>query len=127
MLCLFLGLAKIFEVRCFHFHLVENCQAGPDRVKRVKQLLASMQAQVYELLEVVKLSSALGPFLAQLRKIRKHGAGPTVGMQALRRLEEAGVREVKEMSALFIEHFCALGIRRNLAKQLWHAARRLRV
>jgi helicase len=78
-LWLLAGLAQILDLRCFCFHLREECEADRERVKRVKELLARMRAQVFKLQGRLKYCSPLGPVLYHIRQ-RQSAEGPSVGL-----------------------------------------------
>jgi helicase len=45
------GVAEVLDLRCFYFHLRQECDADPDRTKRVKSILLRMRAQSFALRE----------------------------------------------------------------------------
>jgi hypothetical protein len=65
------GIAKIPEISCFYFHLLEECKALTNRVKRVKQRLNRMRYQAFELPEHLKYYSPLSPLLRSIRRTEK--------------------------------------------------------
>ncbi len=58
------GLAKILDLRCFYFHLREECAAESDRIERVKKLLRTMRAQIFDLQDHLNTARLSGPFFA---------------------------------------------------------------
>jgi helicase len=146
------GLGKIIDIRTVYFHLRESCGASDERVTRVKHLLTRMRGQTFELQGLLKHCSPLGPMLVDLRaslarkppralrdtamssdrsgdvmSIESHdGSGSIVGFQTIRRLEEAGVRDIADLAALHLHELVQLGIRRRFARQLYAYARRRR-
>jgi hypothetical protein len=94
------GLAKILDLRCFYFHLRQECDADTDRVRRVKQRLRGMRAQTFDLQEHLKYCSPLGPVLRSIRRTLPALTKATVGVQSIRRLEEAGIRSIAELACL---------------------------
>jgi superfamily II DNA/RNA helicase len=123
-LWLLAGIAKILDLRCFYFHLREECAAGTERVQRIKRLLRRMRAQVFDLQEHLKYCSPLGPVLRSLRRMRREGEGASIGVQSIRRLEEAGIRSIVELAMLQLNDLVRLGVRRDLAKQIRSYMRR---
>lgn len=97
------GIAKILEVRCFYFHLLEECKASSDRVKRVKQQLTRMRHQTFELKEHLKYCSPLGSLLRSIRRTEKTAKRASVGINTIRRLEESGVRNLQELASFKIQ------------------------
>jgi helicase len=117
------GLARLLEIRTFYFHLREDCQADFERLKRVKHLLARMRQQVYDLQEKLKYCSPLGPALRDIRRLMGGG----VGVQTIRKLEDAGVADLMGLIDLGANGMQELGIRRDIAKKIaGYLARRLR-
>ena len=118
------SLANLLDIRCFYFHLVETCGASAERVQRVKKLLQSIQRDVFDLQEQLKYCSALGPVLRGVRNLFQRAEGPTVGIQTMRKLEEAGVADFRALAKLSTPELVKLGVRRDLAKQLRTFVRR---
>ena len=112
-------------MRTFYFHLKEECQADLNRIKQVKSILRTLRHQLYDLQEQLKYCSLLGPLLRQIRHVR--GNQPGIGMQTMRKLEEAGVIHVKDIYDLGFEGLVKKGIRRNIAKQIMMHLKRRRV
>jgi helicase len=117
-LWLLAGITKVLDLRCFYFHLREECAADIERVQRMKRLLRRMRAQTFDLQEHLKYCSPLGPALRSLRRTRREVEGASVGMQSIRRLEEAGIRNVAELARLQLNDLVRLGVRRDLARQI---------
>jgi helicase len=126
---------RTLDVRAFYFHLRETCTADDQRVKRVKRLLAVLLRQTYELQGMLKYCSPLGPVLVAMRAARGHRAtvkppgnrqrpASTVGVQTIRRLEAAGVRDLAALSTLHVDDLIALGVRPGYARQLHAYVRR---
>jgi hypothetical protein len=124
MLWLLAGLGQILDVRCFYFHLREGCAASTERIRHVKLVFQRMRAQVFDLQDHLKYCSPLGPVLRRLRSTRRSAPGPSVGVQTIRRLEEAGIHSVAELAPLHVDDLVRLDIRRHLAKQICAYVRR---
>lgn len=112
------GLTEVLDLRCFYYHLREECGADPDRIKRVKKLFQEMRTQAFKLREHLSYASPLGPIFRAIRASRLDSIGPSVGTGSLRRLEEAGIRSFKDLAALNLDDLLKLGIRRDLAQQI---------
>jgi hypothetical protein len=112
------GLAEVLDLRCFYFHLRQECDADPDRTKRVKSILLRMRAQSFALREDLSYCSPLGPVLRALRATRAGTGGRSVGVRSIRRLEEAGIRSLSDLVPYEITDLIRLGIRQDLAKQI---------
>lgn len=118
MLWLLSGLAQLLEVRVFYFHLREECQADADRVHRVKQRLARMRHQLYELREQLTYCSPLGGLLRGVRGLFQGQDGAVAGEGTLRRLEAAGYRSLREVATLDVPALTAIGVRPAFARQI---------
>jgi hypothetical protein len=112
------GLEKIYDVRCFYFHLKEECQADKDRIQGVKKSLRMLQIQTFELREHIKYCSPLGPLLRSLRRSRVNGDDTHIGIQSLRRLEDAGFRTLAELAGITVEDMTRLGLRPSVANKI---------
>jgi helicase len=116
-LWLLAGVAEILDLRCFYFHLREECEADHERVKRVGELLLKIRAQVFELQESLKYCSPLGLVLREIRRVMSP-EGPRVGPRSIRRLEEAGINSVDKLLLLTADELVRLGVRRDFAEQI---------
>src|SRR4051794_6374577 len=75
MLWLLSGIVQMLDVKCFYYHLREDCKASIERARRFKQALNTLRAQTYDLRENLVYCSPLGAFLQSLRR-SKTGAHP---------------------------------------------------
>jgi len=121
------GLARILDAPCFLFHLLKVCHADEDRIKRIVTVLHEMRNQTYDLQERIKYCSPLGPVLRGVRSLLKGGKGHTVGVQTIRRLENAGITSISALVELSAEDFKKIGIRDDFAKQIMEYIRRWRL
>jgi len=121
-LWLLLGLTRILDIKCFFYHLKENCHAEVERIQKVKRLIGTMRRDVMDLQEQIKYCSALGPFLRELK--RSAGSRSGVGIQSIRRLEDSGVKSFAELRALGLNGIIAQGVRKDIAKQIALFARK---
>lgn len=111
------GLAKLLELRTFYYHLKEDCQASLERIKRIKRCLRRMRYQTYELREDLKYCSPLGSLLKEIRRMLPPQERK-LGIQSIRKLEEAGIQSLKDLVGLDSDHLVALGLRRKQAEQI---------
>jgi helicase len=116
LLWLLAGVIRLLDIKAFFFHLKETCQASTERIKRVKQHLGKMCRDAFDLQEQIKYCSALGPLLRQLKRSAGKRAG--VGVQSIRKLEEAGLTTFGEVQKLGYEGLVAKGVRRDIAKRI---------
>jgi len=121
-LWLLLGLTRILDIKCFFYHLKENCHADVERIQKVKRLIGTMRRDVMDLQEQIKYCSALGPFLRELK--RSAGSRSGVGIQSIRRLEDSGVKSFAEVRALGLNGIIAQGVRKDIAKRIALFARK---
>jgi hypothetical protein len=121
-LWLLLGLVRILDIKCFFYHLKENCNAELARIQKIKRLIATMRKDVMDLQEQIKYCSALGPFLRELK--RSAGLRSGVGIQSIRRLEDSGVKSFAEVRALGLNGLIAQGVRKDIAKRIALFARK---
>lgn len=124
LLWLLSGLAQILDVRCFYYHLNEECRASAERIQRVKRLLGNMRAQTFELQHRLKYCSPLGSLLHSLRRTRISTARPSVGLKSIKRLEAAGISNFADLAQLELADLVRLGVRRDLADQIRSYVRR---
>jgi hypothetical protein len=120
MLWLLAGFANVLEVKVFYFHLKEDCNADQERIKIVKRHLGMMRRQVLALIEQIKFASPLGPVLRDIRRL----TGGGVGVQTIRRLEQAAVTDLKRLCQLGFDGMVGIGIRRDIAKRIVAFVRR---
>lgn len=114
-LWLLAGIARLLDVRAFYYHLREECGADLERVKRVKRHLGAMHRQMLELIEQIKFASPLGALVLTLRR-RKGKAG--VGVDSIRRLEEAGLTQVAQVARLSADQLAGHGVRKDIARRI---------
>jgi helicase len=124
LLWLLSGLAQILDVRCFYYHLNEECGASAERIQRVKRLFGNMRAQTFELQHQLKYCSPLGSLLHSLRRTRILTARPSVGLKSIKRLEDAGITNFADLAQLELADLVRLGIRRDFASQIRSYVRR---
>jgi superfamily II DNA/RNA helicase len=110
------GLARVLQIETFLSHLKETCHAPPERIRRVRRLIGMMRRDVFGLQEQIKYCSALGPLLKQLK--RSGGKRGGVGIQSIRKLEEAGVKSFNEIQKLGYKGLVAKGVRRDIAMRI---------
>jgi helicase len=118
------GITRLLDIRCFYFHLREVCGANFDRIRGIKRLLRKMRRQAYELTELLKYCSPLGPVLLSIRRSRPPGQSGSVGVKTIRRLEAAGITRVSQLVQLGVEDLIQIGVRKAFAEQIHAYIRR---
>lgn len=117
------GIAKLLDLRCFYYHLREECHADYERSKRVKGVLRYLQLQAYELQEHLKYCSPLGSILRSIKRTFPK-VEQQVGVQSIRHLEEVGITTLEQLANLSLDELIAHGIRRDRAKLIRSYVRR---
>jgi replicative superfamily II helicase len=112
------GIKNLLDIKCFYFHLLNECQASPERVKRIKCLFNNMRSQAFEMLDRLKYCSPLGALLHEIRRSVKPKNGVSIGFLSIKKLEQAGIHRLQDLAMLGLKDLCDLGIRGDLAKQI---------
>ena len=107
------GMAEIFDLPCFYYHLRKECEADEVRVARVKKCLKEMVHGTYELMGLLRFCSPLGPLFRDL-ELAKAG----VGVRTKEKLESAGISSFAEISQMSAEELRKVGIRKDIARKL---------
>lgn len=118
------ALASIWELRCFYYHLREECEAGDERVRRVKRVFQRLGAHTYQLLDLVAWASPLGPFFVRMRRSLSGMKGSIPAHATLKRLEEHGIASVDALRALKEEDYQKMGVRKDLVRTIFAFLRR---
>tara|TARA_Y100001934_G_C12382677_1_gene793435 strand:- start:4136 stop:6478 length:2343 start_codon:yes stop_codon:yes gene_type:complete len=118
------GQSQLFDLRCFYYHLKEISQAVPEQILNTKKILRRMQLQAFELSEKLKYCSPLGPILYGTRRMLKNSKDPLIGHKTIKRLEDAGYKNLADLANIGLDEMQALGIRRIFAKQIKRYIRR---
>lgn len=118
------AVASLWEVKCFYYHLKEECQADQERVWRVKRAFQRLAAQTYQLLDLVAWTSPLGPIFVRMRRTLAGVKGATPAHATLRRLEEHGITSVDALRKLTEAEYKRMGIRSDLVRVIGAFLRR---
>lgn len=108
------GAGRLLDVRCFFFHLKQDCEAKDERIRGVKQSLARMRWLALELTEQLKYASPLGGLLLAMKRRGQRG----VGVESIRKLESLGVSRPDHLATMGLDGLVAAGVRRSIAKKL---------
>ncbi|MEZ5325773.1 MAG: hypothetical protein R3F19_12015 [Verrucomicrobiales bacterium] len=84
------GMSRIFELRCFYYHLKEECGADDERIHRVKRQLQRMASMARQLMALIGWCSPLGPLFLRLRRsaiVQQRIAGEATMQESLRTME----------------------------------------
>lgn len=115
----FLGaISSLYDVRCFYYHLKEDCGASKERVIRVKRALQRASIQTYQLLDLLSWCSPLGPLFVRMRTTLSGKKGSLPGRATMRNLEAHGVTSIKQLREVTEDQYKAMGIRKDFAKTI---------
>lgn len=112
------SLASLWEVRCFYYHLKEECEADQERVWRVKRALQRLAAQSYQLLDLIAWASPLGPLFVRMRSALTGSKGSIPAHATLRRLEEHDIQSVEKLKSLSEADYKQMGIRSDFGRMI---------
>jgi len=125
MMWLVAGLIHVLDVKTVFFHLKEECGADLGRIKAVKHHLGKMRHEAVDLLEQLKWASPLGAMLLSMR--RRSGGSLGIGERSIRRLEDAGAVNAKQIASMSLETLGDLGLRPDIARRIQLQAKRMLV
>ena len=117
------AMRNLWDIRCFFYHLKEDCLAGDERILRVKRVLQRMQGMSLRLMNLIAWCSPLGPVFLRLRAILA-GGGQAPGLATMRRLEDAGVTDVVSLRACTQDDLIKVGVRKDMAAKIGSFLRR---
>lgn len=118
------GLGRLCDIRCFLYHLKTECHTSDTRLADVRRYLRRMSILARELREELKYCSPLGSVLVGVRRNREGSSGPTVGVGTLRRLEAAGITQLRQLAKMDVAQLTALGTQERYARQILRYVRR---
>ena len=116
-----------FSAYMYYFHLKEECDASKTRIQQIKYDLKRLRRQCYDLSECLTYCSPLGPLLRGIRHHTKGKQRTRVGPQTIKRLEQAGFAQLHQLAACTTDELIARGIRKDLAKQITHYLKTLKI
>jgi replicative superfamily II helicase len=100
------GFAEICDIRCFFYHLKEDCKADDAKIQKAKNTLRRLRAYCFKILGRLKYCSPLGPMLVAMKRASKKG----VGKATIEKLETAGITTPKAIRDLSDEKARELGL-----------------
>ncbi len=112
------GHARLLDLPVFYHHLLEGCGAGQDRVRDAKRAIAHSRRAALDLIETVKYCSPLGPLARGVRNMLKDSDQQAIGAGTLARLEAGGFTSMATVAQASMEELVAVGVRKDLAKQV---------
>jgi helicase len=105
----------LWDIRCFFYHLKEECEASDDRILRVKRAFQRLNVISLQLMNQVSWCSPLGAVFSRLRSMRAPGQKGSPAQGTMRRIEDAGITTVEHLRTLTVEQIKALGVRSDIA------------
>jgi helicase len=118
------AMRNLWEIRCFFFHLKEDCLAGDDRILRVKRVFQRMQGISLRLMNLIAWCSPLGPVFLRLRSSMSGSAKSSPAQGTMRRLEESGINSIEALRECSLEYLVKIGVKKELAAQIMTFLRR---
>jgi helicase len=109
------ALAGICDLRCFYYHLREECRASENRLIRAKRLTQRLRLLAYQTASQLKYCSPLGGLLLELR--RSQGL-KGVGEKTVQKLEAIGAITFPALAQMTDDQFAAAGITRKAGTQI---------
>lgn len=100
------GFAEICDIRCFFYHLKEDCNADDAKIQKAKNTLRRLRAGCFKILGRLKYCSPLGPFLVSMKRSGTKG----VGKATIEKLEAAGITSAREILEMSDDKIIELGI-----------------
>lgn len=110
------ALVEICDIRCFYFHLQQECEADEERVRETKRQFQRLRVLAFDALGRLKYCSPLGPLLVQMR--RSAGHSPGVGAKTIQKLENLGVTSLATLAKMSDADFEDAGIGSAIAKRI---------
>ncbi|MGZ0710092.1 DEAD/DEAH box helicase [Coraliomargarita sp. W4R53] len=115
----------IWDVRCFFYHLREDCDANDERVLRVKRVFQRLRVHTYQLLDLISWCSPLGKVMLRLRS-QMAGSGKSLPAKAtLEKIEGSGVKTIADLKKMTLEQYADIGVRPSFSKIIQAYLRRL--
>jgi helicase len=117
------SMANLWDLKCFYYHLREECKADDERIHRVKRAFQRLRGHSMRLMNLVSWCSPLGPAFLRLRASMQ-GRSQVPARETMRKLELAGFNHISMLRSSSVEELGKLGIRRDLAECLIGFSRR---
>jgi len=118
LLWLLAGLSQLMDVRCFYFHLKDQCNASPEQIRHLSHEFKKIRWSTIALMGKVKYCSPFGSVLQGIRRFYRNSQKPVVGLSSFKNLADQGIRTPKDIASLTVDDLVKYGIRRNFAEQI---------
>ena len=113
-LFLIAGFINILDIRCFYYHLRQECGADDERIHRVKRRSQMLQAHCRQLLNLLSWVSPLGPFFVRLRAA-SGGKNPKPALKTIQKLEQVGCNHIAYLKKMSFDDLKRIGIAPHFA------------
>lgn len=118
------AMRNLWDIRCFFFHLKEECAASDERILRVKRALQRMQGMSFQLMNLISWCSPLGPVFLRLRNSSSGSSQSSPAQRTMRLLEQAGVSDLEKLRVCSVDGLVLLGVKRRFANQIFQYLKR---
>lgn len=108
------GIERLTNVRCFYYHLKENCKATPEQIHSVDVAFRKSSKNVFTLIGNLKYRSKLGEMIRGIKRVYPH-AENYPGEGTIKKLEAAGIVALKDLVRKSADDLVALGVQRKYA------------
>ncbi|MDB6175499.1 MAG: hypothetical protein JWL59_4810 [Chthoniobacteraceae bacterium] len=112
------AMVGLWDLRCFFFHLKEECCADSQRIQRVKRIFQRLRLVNLQVMDLVSWCSPLGPVFLRLRRSVGNNGRQIPAKATMRKLEEAGVTSASELASKTQADLTGLGVRKDLAASI---------
>jgi len=118
------ALSSVWDIRCFFYHLKEDCAAEPPRLQRVKRAMQRLRILHLQVMNLVSWCSPLGPLFLRIRGTAAKSSRQSPAKATMRRLEDAGINSPSQLLTKTVGDLHQMGIRRDLAEAIIAFVRR---
>jgi helicase len=109
------ALGGVCELRCFYYHLREECCASENRLLRAKRLLQRLRLIAYQTASQLRCCSPLAGLLVELRRSRGFKG---VGEKTVQKLEAIGAMTFPTLAQMTDDQFVEAGISRKIGNRI---------
>lgn len=108
------GLEKMMEVRCFYYHLKENCDASVEDIQGVDRALKRSSHKIFQIIGNLKFRSVLGEMIRGIKRVYPNADSyPSEG--TIRKLETAGIISLRDLVGKKAQDLVSIGVKREYA------------
>lgn len=111
------GIRKLLEVRCFFYHLKENCKAEADAIHGVETAFKNASRTAFKIIENLKFRSRLGELVRGIKQAYPH-ADSYPGEGTIKHLEAGGITSLKDLVKKQVGDLVGLGVKQQYAEMI---------